>query len=139
MGGDVPEDDDIDALFGLSSPSANADAVREAMEATAMAEGAMEPEGLKRLLKVDTPGTPLGSLDESFSDIFGDSPTSNINSDIVAAFQSANADIDALLVQQKDAAEQSSHTPSRVSLDEDEDEDITEFMAPATTCHHLLR
>ena len=37
--GDVPEDDDIDALFGLSSPSANADAVREAMEATAMAEG----------------------------------------------------------------------------------------------------
>jgi hypothetical protein len=101
-GGEMtPGDDDIDALFGLSSPGADADSVREAMEAERRSKASSSSSSSSSSfaaaaaaapsLTVGTPATPLGALDESFSDIFGDSPTNNISSDIIAAFQSANA------------------------------------------------
>ena len=122
----LPGDDDIDALFGISTPTAGADEVREAMEATAAAN-ASNKNAESYVTGTPSKPDPLGKLDDSFADIFGDSPTSNISSDIIAAFQSANEDIDAALKNATEAAEDSPDVLSlgtKLSIDDDEDEEL---------------
>jgi hypothetical protein len=129
-------DDEIDALFGLETPDAGMEsAVRDAMAADRHAGMTSEDTSSGKASPSTMPGH---QSDESFSDIFGESPT-NVSSDVVSMFASLNSDVDNLLAdlestpkgettKVKDGAGKS--RPERLfSLSDDEDDDVTEFAA----------
>ncbi len=136
-GDDGDDDDELDALFGVASPgSATKHAVREAMESTKAP--ATPPDASAAGTAAAAAAAASAASEDDFSDIFGDSPAGKgVSSDIIAAFQAANADLDGLLSASSSSSSTSSSSaaaatasrPERVfSLSDDEDEDITEFV-----------
>ena len=128
-------DDELDALFGIATPDAAMEsAVLEAMEAD---RHAGINSGAASSMKA-SPSSLGHKPDDSFSDIFGDSPT-NVNSEILSQLNSHNSFVDDLLanLDSTPTTETASkgatkHTLAVFSLsDDDDDEDVTEFIAPA--------
>ena len=128
-------DDELDALFGIATPDAAVEsAVLEAMEADRHAGINL---GAASSIKA-SPSSLGHKPDDSFSDIFGDSPT-NVNSEILSQLNSHNSFVDDLLanLDSSPKTETASKGTTKHSLavfslsDDDDEEDVTEFIAPA--------
>ena len=126
-------DDEIDALFGLDTPDPGMEsAVREAMEADR--HNGVVPE-TSPFLKL-SPSTPGTTYDESFNDIFGDSPVNSSTSDVMSQFAALHSEMDETLTSleskkindSSDVGVTSSSNRDMFSLsDDDDDDEVTEF------------
>ena len=125
-------DDEIDALFGLDTPDPGMEsAVREAMEADR--HNGVVPE-TSPFLKL-SPSTPGTTYDESFNDIFGDSPVNSSTSDVMSQFAALHSEMDETLTSleskkindSSDVGVTSSSNRDMFSLSDDDDDEVTEF------------
>ena len=135
-------DDEIDALFGIDTPDAEQEqAVRAAMAAERHVGNNNQNEETPTSVTESPSAAGQHRIDESFSDIFGESPT-NVSSDVVSMFASLNSDMDDLLTNLESTPKSSTTNtttttsspttrPERLfSLSDDEDDDVTDFTAP---------